>query len=165
MSDPTVLHFDSYTVRPVSEKDRAYLTSLIEADEYHHGKMDADYFLQLKPGEDAWALEDEKGIVLFYFKTQTAVRLSIQFANTDKTRNRIALFKGLAWIEAQLSANGFRELLFQTTAPELAAMAKRRMGFREVSGLARDIRLPPAPIQARIEDWDAAPQISQGARG
>jgi hypothetical protein len=160
-----VYQFDNYVVRPISEKDRAYLTTLIEADEYHRNQMTADYFLKLKPGEDAWALEDEKGTVLFYFKTQTAVRLSIQFANPDNTRNRIALLKGLAWIEARLSANSYREILFQTDAPELMAMAKRRMGFREVSVLARDIRLPPAPIQARIEDWDAAPQISQGERG
>jgi hypothetical protein len=164
-----IFHFDNYVVRPVSERDRDYLKALIEADQYHHDQMDADYFLKLKPGEDAWALEDERGKVLFYFKTQTAVRLSIQFTeaetSAEKTRNRIALLKGLAWIEARLSANSFREILFQTEAPELTAMAKRRMGFREVSGLARDIGLPPAPNQARIEHWDAAPQISQAGGG
>jgi hypothetical protein len=131
--------------------------------------MDADYFLKLKPGEDAWALEDERGHVLFYFKTSTAVRLSLQFAqaetSADKTRNRIALLKGLAWIEAQLCANSFRELLFQTEGPELTAMAKRRMGFREVSGLARDIGLPPTGNQTRVGHWDAVPQITQGEGG
>lgn len=169
MSQKTVFHFDSYVVRSVTEQDRAYLNELISADEYHSDRMDADFFLNLKPGEDAWALEDEQGKVLFYFKTQTAVRLSMQFAQTEttaeKTRNRIALLKGLAWIEAQLCANSFRELLFQTDGPELTAMAKRRMGFREVSGLARDIGLPLAPIQGRINHWDATPQISQGEGG
>jgi hypothetical protein len=164
-----IFHFDNYVVRPVSERDRVYLETLIEADQYHHDQMNADYFLKLRPGEDAWALEDERGKVLFYFKTQTAVRLSIQFTeaetSADKTRNRIALLKGLAWIEARLSANSFREILFETQGPELTAMAKRRMGFREVSGLARDIGLPLAPNQPRIERWDAAPQISQGERG
>jgi len=42
--------------------------------------------------------EDEQGKVLFYFKTQTAVRLSMQFAQAEttqaKTRNRLALMKG-----------------------------------------------------------------------
>jgi hypothetical protein len=169
MNGQTVFHFDNYVVRPVSEKDRIYLEALIEADQYHNGQMDADYFLKLKPGEDAWALEDDKGKVLFYFKTQTAVRLSLQFAQAEtaaaKTRNRIALLKGLAWIEAQLCANSFREILFQTEGPELTAMAKRRMGFREVSGLAREIGLPLAPNQPAVGHWDAAPQISQGERG
>jgi hypothetical protein len=164
-----VFHFDTYTVRPVTESDRVYLEALIEADPYHHQQMDADYFLKLRPGEDAWALEDDKGKVLFYFKTQTAVRLSIQFANAEtsaeKTHNRIALLKGLAWMEAQLSANGYREILFHTDAPELVAMAKRRMGFREVSGLAREIGLPSTPNQALVERWDAVPQVSQGERG
>jgi hypothetical protein len=165
MSEPR-FHFDNYTVRPATEQDRAYLGALIEADPYHREHMDADYFLKLRPGEDAWALEDERGTVIFYFKTTSAVRLSIQFAQAESTtRNRIALLKGLAWIEAQLSANNYRELLFQTDAPELTAMAKRRMGFREVSGLARDIGLPAATNQSRVERWDAAPQISQGEGG
>ena len=165
MSNATVFHFDNYTVRPVAEQDRVYLETLIDADEYHRERMDADYFLKLKPGEDAWALEDERGYVLFFFKTQTAVRLSMQFAqaetSAERTRNRIALLKGLAWIEAQLCANSFRELLFETNGPELTAMAKRRMGFREVSGLARDIELPTGGKQPRINNWDATPQISQ----
>lgn len=169
MSSPTVFHFDNYVVRPITERDRVYLKTLIEADEYHHDQMDADFFLKLKPGEDAWALEDDKGVVLFYFKTQTAVRLSLQFTQAEtsaaKTRNRIALLKGLAWIEAQLCANSYREILFQTDGPELTAMAKRRMGFREVSGLARDIGLPPTSNQERVEHWDAAPQILQSEGG
>lgn len=169
MSPKTVFHFDNYVVRPTEERDRIYLNSLIEADEYHRDQMDADYFLDLKPGEDAWALEDERGNVLFYFKTQTAVRLSMQFAQAEtteaKTRNRLALLKGLAWIEAQLRANSFREILFQTDGPELTAMAKKRMGFREVSGLARDIGLPSTPQQGHIKHWGAAPQVSQGEGG
>jgi hypothetical protein len=162
-------YFDNYVVRPVTEKDRAYLDTLIAADPYHQDRMDADYFLKLQPGEDAWALEDQTGKVLFYFKTQTAVRLSMQFAtaetSADKTRNRIALLKGLAWIEAQLRANNFRELLFESDAPELMAMAKRRMGFKETSGLARDIGLALAPDQMRVEPWDATPRISKEGRG
>lgn len=169
MSQKTVFHFDNYVVRPVEERDRIYLDNLIEADQYHRDRMDADFFLNLKPGEDAWALEDELGNVLFYFKTQTAVRLSMQFAQAEtteaKTRNRLALLKGLAWIEAQLRANSFREILFQTDGPELTRMATKRMGFREVSGLARDIGLPSTPQQGRINQWDAAPQVSQGEGG
>jgi hypothetical protein len=169
MSPKTVFHFDNYVVRPVEERDRAYLDNLIEADQYHRDRMDADFFLDLKPGEDAWALEDELGKVLFYFKTQTAVRLSMQFAEAEtteaKTRNRLALLKGLAWIEAQLRANSFREILFQVDGPELSAMAKRRMGFRESLGSELYREIPSNPQQPRIKQWDAAPQVSQGEGG
>jgi hypothetical protein len=164
MSQPT-FHFDSYVVRPVEERDRLYLEALIESDPYHCDRMDADFFLNLKPGEDAWALEDERGNVLFYFKTQTAVRLSLQFAHAEsteeKTRNRLAMMKGLAWIEAQLRANSFREILFQTDGPELAQMAKRRMGFTETSGELRRLIPPPDGHGASVEAWDAAPQVSR----
>jgi hypothetical protein len=164
MSAP-VFHFDNYVVRPVEERDRVYLEQLIEADPFHVNQMDADFFLKLKPGEDAWALEDERGMVILYFKTQTAVRLSLQFAQADdgpsKTRNRLALLKGMAWIEAQLRANSFREILFQTDGPELAQMAKRRMGFRESTGdLVRSIA-PAEGSGRQIEHWDGIPQVSR----
>ena len=161
---PTVFHFDNYVVRPVGEQDRQYMAETIENDEFHADRMTPDFFLDLKPGEDAWALEDERGKVIFYFKTQTAVRLHMQFigaeTSREKTKNRIALLKGLAWIEAQLRANCFREILFDVDGPELAQMAKKRMGFRETSSLSRDIGLPPKPPQARMGDWDVAPQVS-----
>lgn len=163
-------HFDNYVVRPVEERDRQYLSSLIEADPYHADRMDADFFLDLKPGEDAWALETlEQGRVVLYFKTQTAVRLSLLFSETetkeDKTRNRLALLKGMAWIEAQLMANSFREILFDSEGPELVQMAKRRMGFTEKTGDL--VRLIPyaGGKKPHTEDWDAVPQASQGSGG
>lgn len=162
----TVFHFDNYAVRPVGERDREFMVAIIEDDPYHAGTMTPDYFLDLKPGEDAWALEDQRGKVLFYFKTQTAVRVSMLFTEAEeKTRNRIALMKGFAWIEAQLRQNCFREILFQTDGPELAQMAKRRMGFRETSELARYINVPTPTPQSHIKEWDATPQVSQGEGG
>jgi hypothetical protein len=160
MTTKPIFHFAGYTVRPIEEKDRAYLDSLIANDPYHQDRMDADWFLVQVPGEDAWAIEDENGTVLLYFKTQTAVRLSLQFAQgegrEEKYRNALALINGVEWITAQLRSNGFRELLFQTDGPELKEMAKRRMGFRESSGeLVRGIAplLPPqASREAAIQD-------------
>ena len=164
MTQP-VFHFDNYVVRPVEERDRAYLVALIEGDPFHANRMDADFFLSLQPGEDAWALEGEQGHVILYFKTQTAARVSLLFSEADskeaKTRNRLALLKGMAWIEAQLRANSFREILIQTDGPELAAMAKRRMGFRE-SGEGELYRiLPPTTPNGHIERWDGIPQVSK----
>jgi hypothetical protein len=158
-------HFDEYVVRPMSERDRDYLDTLIEADAFHKGRMTPDYFLSLLPGEDAWALEDMQGNVLFYFKTQTAVRVSIQFAGAEtaeeKSRNRTALTKGLAWIEAMLRQNHFREMIFDTQGPELAAFAKRRLGFRASScELVRPIS-PPRPIGRSSEGWGSSPRIER----
>ncbi len=164
MNQP-VFHFDNYVVRPVEERDRAYLSALIETDPYHAHCMDADFFLHLQPGEDAWALETQQGNVILYFKTQVAARVSLLFSGSDsredKTRNRLALLKGMAWIEAQLRANSFRQILFDTQGPELAAMAKRRMGFRESTELCRDIDPQPDTQTSRVGHWDGNPQVSQ----
>lgn len=155
-------HFDEYVVRPMCERDREYLDSLIEEDAYHMGRMTADYFLDLLPGEDAWALEDQQGTVIFYFKTQTAVRVSIQFTGSktaeEKKRNRVALVKGLAWIETMLRQNHFREMIFDTQGPELANFAKRRLGFRASSCELIHTITPPKPPGRVQSDWGAAPQ-------
>ena len=155
-------HFDQYIVRPMNEGDRSYLDSLIESDAFHKGRMTPDYFLKLVPGEDAWALEDEHGKVLLYFKTQVAVRLSIQFAASqtkqEKQQNRMALLKGFAWIEAMFRKNRFREIIFDTDGPELTAFAKRRLGFRESpSELLRSIA-PLLPLGRHAEQWKDFPQ-------
>jgi hypothetical protein len=158
-------HFDNYIVRPMAESDRVYLDSLIEADALHKGRMTPDYFLELLPGEDAWALEDEQGTVIFYFKTQTVVRLSIQFAHANtphaRAQNRTALRKGLDWIEAMLRQNRFRQIIFDTEGPELAAFAKKRLGFRASSQeLLRDIT-PLRPIGRVVEAWGQSPNESR----
>jgi hypothetical protein len=126
------LNFDRYTVRPVDEKDRPYIDRLTFNDPYHHGVMDADWFLNLAPGEGAWAIEDEQGRVVLYFKTQNAVRLSVQFGEQNSTVNRDVLTKGMEWLEGLLLQNHFREVIFDTDGPALKAMAKRRLGFRDM---------------------------------
>jgi hypothetical protein len=132
-------HFDGYTVRPVMEADRSYLSILIQADVYHCDRMDADYFMKPLPGETSWALENPQGRVLFYFKTAPVVRMSIQFTGNEtpqeREANRDALTKGLAWIEAMFAAARFREILFNTEGPELTLFARKRLGFAPAPGL------------------------------
>lgn len=142
--------FDGYTVRPLAEGDRPYLDFLIEQDEYHQGRMTADFFLKREQGEDAWALEDEHGQIVFYFKTTTAVRLAIQFrpssSPADRLRNAAAMMKGLRWIEGVLRSNGFREMVTDTEGPELRDFLKRRLGFVDAPLLSRPLHsMPPSP--------------------
>jgi hypothetical protein len=142
--------FDGYTVRPARETDRAYLSALIEADPYHRGRMDADFFLKTTPGEDSWALEDEQGKVVFYFKTITAVRLAIQFPQVngmaDRARHGAALLRGMLWIEGILRGNHFHELLFDTEGPQLRSFARQRLGFTETPMLlSKPLDTPKPP--------------------
>jgi len=140
-----LFHFDGYTVRPIGEKDRQYLESLIAADPYHRDSMTADYFLKLLPGEDGWALEDDQGQVIFYFRTHVCCRIAIQFqpvtTRADRHRNASALERGLRWIETRLRGNNFREIVFDTKGPELEEFAKTRLGFVDAPLLSRTIQV------------------------
>jgi hypothetical protein len=133
-----IFTFGPYTVRAVTERDRAYLEHLIATDEYHRDCMTPDFFLSLQPGEEAWALEEGERIV-FYFKTAAAVRVAIQFTDAGdlraKRKNGLALIEGLAWFAAMLTHNRFREVFFDTEGPELHDFAKRHLGFAETPGL------------------------------
>ena len=149
--------FDGYTVRPLAEGDRPYLDFLIEQDEYHQGRMTADFFLKREQGEDAWALEDEHGQIVFYFKTTTAVRLAIQFrpssSPADRLRNAAAMMKGLRWIEGVLRSNGFREMVtrhgrartavFPETSPWLRGRAATHASL---SGSIHPPKTPPEAV-------------------
>ena len=144
-----------YLLRAATERDRALLEQWIAADPWHREHVTADFFLLRVPGEDAWALEDHTGRVVFYFKTQTSCRVHIQFAPgqtaADRTRNREALETGTAWLVAALAANHFREVVFDSRNPPLIASAKRRLGFVVAPD---DLRLaigPPRPREAQVE--------------
>jgi hypothetical protein len=141
-------HFDGYTLRLTEERDRPLLTTWIAADPNHAGRVLPDFFLRNPPGEDCWALEDVAGHVVFYFKTQTAVRLHIQFgpAETEAERavNREAMLCGMRWLETRLCANNFREMVFQSDNRILRIFATHELGFREARGeLTHAIRGAP----------------------
>jgi hypothetical protein len=163
---PPAFTFLDYQVRAITEADRPYIAQLIEADEYHRDNMTPDYFLNRVRGEDAWALERD-GRVLLYFKTQTAVRIGMLFAQAstpdDRLENRAGLMAGLAWLEAILAGNGFREILFDTEGRELQLFAKRHLGFREAPHLLSKVVCSPMSPKASVETWEPSPQVSQEA--
>jgi hypothetical protein len=141
----------------VEERERAFLDKLTSEDDHHRESMNADFFLQLLPGEDAWAVEDEQGNVVLYFKTQAAARIHMQFVVEDRELNRDLLTKGMAWLEGMLIQNHFREMLFDTKGRELRLMAKRRLGFKESpEDLSRSL---PAPrgVMGLVEAWHHRP--------
>lgn len=165
----TTFTFEGYSVRPITEQDRSLLEILIEGDDYHRGRMDADFFLKLQPGEDAWALENEREEVVFYFKTSTAVRMAIQFAAgyspVERRANQAALMKGLRWIEGLFRANRFREIIFETEGPELTVFAKRHLGFVDAPLLSRTLGRPSDVPPTQPEDLGKVPTSRLGSGG
>lgn len=133
-SPPPMFGFGQFRMRPTSERDRQLLEQAIAADPDHRGRVSSDFFLDHLPGEDGWAIENATGRVVFYLKTQVGCRLHSQFVSDataeDREQNREALVQGLDWLEGQLGANEFREMIFSSVHPPLIAAAIRRMGFR-----------------------------------
>jgi hypothetical protein len=141
-----VFSFDEYTVRPAGEQDREHIEHWIASDPFHRNRLDVDYFLSLRPGEECYALENQNGHVVFYFKTQSAVRISIQFGpSTDpasRRSNSIALLKGMRWIEGLLRHHHYREVLFDTEGPQLREFAEKHLGFAGASVMTKTLYHP-----------------------
>jgi hypothetical protein len=125
------------------ERDREFLANLIAADPFHRESVNVDWWYNNPPGEDAWAVEDEHGNVVLYFKTQTACRFSLQFTTEDRRINWKVLTDGLEWLAATLTNNQFREIITDSNGPELRAMATKRLGFLPASPETLTRPLPP----------------------
>lgn len=153
-----MLAFGKYTVRPLLERDREYLATRIAADPFHRETVNVEWWYNNPPGENAWAVEDEHGVVVLYFKTQTACRFSLQFATDNRLTNWKVLTEGMEWLAETLTGNQFREIITDSNGPELRAMATRRLGF---------LPAPPEtlirPLKARI--LESAPNSRLEARG
>ena len=159
MNDPA-FSFDGYNVRPVTEADRGFIEQQIAKDMYHVG-MSPDYFLHLVPGEDAWAVENQQGAVVLYFKTKVVTRLAMLFGNQTSNENRDALVKGVEWLTDMLAHNRFREIVFDTEGPALRAMATRRLGFTEEPAvLVRHLPIPEVD-KSMAALWNHSPQASE----
>ena len=124
-----MLGFGKFGVRPLMERDRNFLAELIAADPFHKDSVSVGWWYNNPPGENAWAVEDETGKVVLYFKTQTACRFSLQFVTEDKRTNWKVLTEGMQWLAETLTNNHFREIITDSNGPELRAMATRRLGF------------------------------------
>jgi len=156
-----MFRFDDYFVRPVEERDRAFIEAQIAKDPYHAGKMDASYFINTFPGEDAWVIENRQGQVVLYFRTKVAARLAMLFGNQESNENRDALTKGVEWLTQSLAYNRFREIIFDTEGPALKAMAKRRLGFVEESSLLVRAIPPPEVDKTMVGLWNHVPHASE----
>ena len=150
-----MMSFGKYTVRAIMERDREYLATLIAKDPFHRETVNVGWWYNNPPGEDAWAVEDEKGVVVLYFKTQTACRFSLQFVTDDRRTNWKVLTEGMEWLAETLTGNRFREIITDSNGPELRAMATKRLGFLPATPdtLVRPLREPSStpPDKTRQE--------------
>jgi hypothetical protein len=137
---------------------------LIDGDPFHRHNMTPDYFLKLEPGEEGMALE-KYGRVILYFKTQPTVRVGMLFGTAGdpeaRAENQTALLEGLRWMEALLMANRFREIIFDTEGPELAAFAKRHLGFEDAGKLLRRSIPTITSEKTRHSDVGTVPTTTQ----
>ena len=151
-----MMSFGKYTVRALMERDRDFLAAVIAADPFHRDTVSVEWWYNNPPGENAWAVEDEMGKVVLYFKTQTACRFSLQFVTGDRRTNWKVLTEGMDWLAETLTGNMFREIITDSNGPELRAMATKRLGFLPAppETLIRPLpaRIFPKPTETRQDD-------------
>ena len=122
MNEPR-FHFDQYTVRPITEADRAYIEQLIAADAYHRDRMTAEFFLpfpdQNEARTDLRRLFDRDvhclflytgGVANLFFNHRRQFRE--MFGDFDNAGPRLQV-EYLAQADHLFSAHGHRQNMFE----------------------------------------------------
>jgi hypothetical protein len=135
MSAQSTFTFSGYTLRPAHSSDYELAKTWTEKDPEHNGRIAPLFWIDQRPGRDAYLMEDNGG-PLFFFKICAIdfqmVELHIQFSPpevNDRRRIREALIQGLQWLESVLKASGIREIRFESEYPELVRFSQRHLGF------------------------------------
>lgn len=114
--------------RPISEDDRPWLELSLSDDKFHKD-TDVDFFYE--HGTVCNVYEDEAGPVLAV-RGSKVLRLDIQFlANNNNRRNAHIMLHGFPQLAKQAKENGFKEIIFNSTSPELIAFCEKYLGFEK----------------------------------
>lgn len=116
------------TDRPLAIDDEDALTASLATDE-EHPDLKADFFSQ--PGTRTNVYEDEAGPIC-YVRGRPVLRLDIHWvSNKDFRRNMTAMVEGFPVLEDKARANGFGQIIFESSVPLLRKFCIKRLGFNE----------------------------------
>lgn len=124
------------TDRFMEEDDLSLLELSLSRDE-HHKETTPAFFTE--PGTLSKVYEDNRGPILFVRGTPI-LRLDIQYVdNADFGRNKQAMLEGFPALAQKAKANGYKEIVFESSVRALRIFCKRHFGFEECSGELRKI--------------------------
>jgi hypothetical protein len=130
--------FDGFTLRAIEDKDLAQLREWIAADAAHVGVLTPEFFMGEDPRSNAFVIEGGDG-ELMYVRLARASRVHIQFRpqprgassiREHRRQMRMALLKGMAFLEVGLKHAGCTEWIFDSESSDLRALARVFMGFQ-----------------------------------
>jgi hypothetical protein len=117
------------TDRLLEETDESMLGLSLDADVHHKGTPVA-FFKQ--DGSITKVYEDGSSPICFVRATKS-LRIDIHFLdNKDKRRNAQALIEGFGPLVEQARSNGFTEICFTTSVPELRDFCVKQFGYEQV---------------------------------
>jgi hypothetical protein len=165
--------FGDYTLRSVDPAiDHAMLEAWIDEDQYHRTTMNPEFFLGQRQVDGIWvpdprpgcyAIEDQKGTVLFVRLSRVS-RVHIQFMPMTgvlpRTRTAAALLNGMRFLQVGLARAGAEEWIFATESPALQALAKMRLGFT----VSPHEWVKPIPYLDPAKRQEEAPVAQEGGK-
>lgn len=107
-------------LRDLSPADRPNVEGWISAEPTHESNT-WDWYNQ--KGTKSVVVEDEVGAILVA-KFTPCLRMDTDFSASSPERIKQAITDGLREMEAQAKAQGFREIIFESSSPGLVAFCK-----------------------------------------
>lgn len=119
------------TDRLLQEYDESLLKESLERDVYHTTTT-PEFFTE--EGTLTKVYELDSTPVLFA-RASKSLRLDLQFVdNNDARKNIKVMLEGFPEIIERARANGFREVIFNTSSELLEKFCRERLGFTKVDG-------------------------------
>jgi hypothetical protein len=139
--------FDGYMLRPAMQADREKADRWCGADPEHRWEAkQKDFWIKQILNVNCYVLEDADGPIffvrLFAFRkhyilpgsTEKCIEISLQIPpwreRTHDARIRLALERGMRWLEKTLPGNGFDTVYFASKNARTLRFATLRLGFR-----------------------------------
>lgn len=123
--------------RLITEQDRGILQESLLNDQYHKDTTSADFFYDLN-AECRIYTDNDKPVA--FVRCTKALRLDIQFiSNADRKANAKLLLENLEAFCKRAADNGYTEIIFNSSNPELAAFCVAKCGFFASQGELRKL--------------------------
>lgn len=143
--------FSGYTLRPASEADLPLARLWTLADTAHSEIIKPSFWLEQRPGRDAYVVHDGRGPVFFLKLHLCAdplpdrscdkmlyhrrVELYVQFmpilGEEDRERTRNGLVHCMSFTEDAMRRSGISEMFFESESPALIGFSKKQLGFKQ----------------------------------
>jgi hypothetical protein len=118
------------TSRPITPEDIEILQKALDQNDFHPDQK-TEYYTNVGVTD---VYENEQGPIGFLRYTKALRLCTVWTSNADRERNAASIIQAIFDAVQKARANGYSEIIFETTSPKLSQFCADRLGFEKATG-------------------------------